>query len=161
MEYDGMLVPHTVHVIYGWKSRSLKLLKESQPSVPDGFQLIHISIMLLYTVHYRNNIPQDVQEFAPSVNVQSVNEFYDIWLKFLHLQHKFYSQITCASFRLRSLTLRKSMCDQMKFLLRCNLIISNGSFPSTCGLEFQVTVTWALAFYHHKLEAKITLKWAI
>lgn len=55
MEYDGMLVVHIVHVIYGWKSRSLKSLKESLPSVLDGLQLIRVSIMLLYTVHYKNS----------------------------------------------------------------------------------------------------------
>lgn len=55
MDYDGMLVVHIVHVIYGWKSRSLKSLKESLPSVLDGLQLVHVSIMLLYTVHYKKS----------------------------------------------------------------------------------------------------------
>jgi hypothetical protein len=36
MECDGMMAVHIVHVMHGWKSRALKPLKESLPSVLDG-----------------------------------------------------------------------------------------------------------------------------
>lgn len=43
MEYDGMLVVHIVHVIYGWKSRSLEVA-EREPTISTGWLAAHTRI---------------------------------------------------------------------------------------------------------------------
>jgi hypothetical protein len=83
MECDGMLVVHIVHVMHGWKSRSLKLLKESLPSVLDGSYLVQVSIMLLYTVQYKNStcIPTkqtNSMAFSPQVNYTKWSDHWSV-----------------------------------------------------------------------------------
>jgi hypothetical protein len=45
----------------------------------------------------------------------------------------------------------------MKILVRLDLAINNESFPSTSGLEFQVTASYTLKFYRHEFVAAINL----
>jgi hypothetical protein len=97
MECDGMLAVHTVQVMYGWKRRSLKSLKDSLPSVLDGLQLVQVSIMLPYTIHYKNSscIPTTLRRrkglyhIMHLQNMQSVNGF----LQQLDKERKFTAEI--------------------------------------------------------------------
>jgi hypothetical protein len=58
----GMLSMCVMYVMYGWKSRSSELLKNSRPSVPDVLQLVEVPPRLLYALHYKSS---NCVPFAP------------------------------------------------------------------------------------------------
>jgi hypothetical protein len=72
----------------------------------------------------------------PLKDVHFVNGFCNSLPKTLHLQQRFYSLMNRAFSGLGSPTFAMNMCGPMKILTQFGLIISNDSFPSTCGLEF-------------------------
>jgi hypothetical protein len=125
MECSGLLATHTLYEKHGWKSRFLRLLEESLPSIPDIFQHFQEPPMLVHTTNYKNryHIPKTVSvhkryyDILHLQDINFVNVFCESSMKTPCLCQRFYSWVNHVLLELASPTFTKKMCGKMKILM--------------------------------------------
>jgi hypothetical protein len=57
---DTVLALRVLYIVYGWKSRSLRSLKDSLPPLPDLLQLVQVPPIHLYTIRYNRKFWEEL-----------------------------------------------------------------------------------------------------